>query len=183
MQSLEDCWMLLNRTNPFRPFSPKEGRIALVRSCYVANDGMMTKRIAILGGGTGGTLTANRLRHLFPEQGLEIVVVDQNDDHVYQPGLLFVPFGLTHTDEIVRSRHHQLHRGIEFRQAPIERVDIDTDTVHLGDGTEFTYDVLIVASGCILVEEETEGLTGPGWIGEGIHLLRPRRSHRAAPCT
>ena len=53
----------------------------------------MTKRIVILGGGTGGTLSANRMRHLFPEESLEIVVVDQNDDHVYQPGLLFVPSG------------------------------------------------------------------------------------------
>src|SRR5664280_2299319 len=124
----------------------------------------MTKRIVILGGGTGGTLSANRMRHLFSEEDIEIVVVDQNDDHVYQPGLLFVPFGLAHIDEIVRPRHHQLHRGIEFRQVPIERVDIDTDTVHLGDGSELTYDVLVVASGSILVEEETEGLTGPGWM-------------------
>ena len=124
----------------------------------------MAKRIVILGGGTGGTLSANRLRRLFPPDDVEIVVVDQNDDHVYQPGLLFVPFGLTHTDEIVRPRHHQLHRGIEFRQVPIERVDIVTCTVHLGDGTELTYDVLVVASGSILVKEETEGLTGPGWM-------------------
>ncbi len=124
----------------------------------------MTKRIVILGGGTGGTLSANRMRHLFPTEVIQIVVVDQNDDHVYQPGLLFVPFGLSHTDQIVRSRHHQLHRGIEFRQVPVECVDIDTDTVHLGDGSELTYDVLVVASGSILVEEETEGLTGPGWM-------------------
>ncbi len=82
----------------------------------MTDDGIMTKRIVILGGGTGGTLSANRMRHLFHEDGNEIVVVDQNDDHVYQPGLLFVPFGLSHTDEIVRSRQHQLHRGIEFRQ-------------------------------------------------------------------
>ena len=130
----------------------------------MTHHGIMTKRIVILGGGTGGTLGANRLRRLFPPDDVEIVVVDQNDNHVYQPGLLFVPFGLTHTDEIVRSRHHQLHRGIEFRQVPIERVDIDTDTVHLGDGSELTYDLLVVASGSILVEEETEGLTGPGWM-------------------
>ncbi|HUY67501.1 MAG TPA: FAD/NAD(P)-binding oxidoreductase [Acidimicrobiales bacterium] len=124
----------------------------------------MTKRIVILGGGTGGTLSANRLRRIFPPGDVEIVVVDQNDDHVYQPGLLFVPFGLTHTDEIVRARHHQLHRGIQFRQSPVECVDIDADTVQLGDGTELAYDVLVVASGSILVEEETEGLTGPGWM-------------------
>jgi sulfide:quinone oxidoreductase len=124
----------------------------------------MAKRIVILGGGTGGTLTANRLRRILSTEDAEIVVVDQNDDHVYQPGLLFVPFGLTRTDEIIRPRHHQLHPGIEFRQVPIEHVDIDADTVHLGDGTQVGYDVLVVASGSVLVEEETEGLTGPGWM-------------------
>ena len=124
----------------------------------------MTKRIVILGGGTGGTLSANRLRRTFSTEDAEIVVVDQNDDHVYQPGLLFVPFGLAHTDEIIRPRHHQLHPGIAFRQVPIERVDIDADIVQLGDGTEVGYDVLVVASGSVLVEEETEGLTGPGWM-------------------
>ncbi|MGO9028897.1 MAG: NAD(P)/FAD-dependent oxidoreductase [Acidimicrobiales bacterium] len=124
----------------------------------------MDKRIVFLGGGTGGTLGANRLRRLWPVEDVEIVVVDRNDDHVYQPGLLFVPFGLAHTEEIVRPRHHQLHQGIEFRQVPVERVDIATDTVHLEDGTALGYDVLVVASGSILVEEETEGLTGPGWM-------------------
>jgi sulfide:quinone oxidoreductase len=130
----------------------------------MTHHGIMAKRIVILGGGTGGTLSANRLRRVFPLEDVEIVVVDQNDDHVYQPGLLFVPFGLTHTDEIVRSRRHQLHGDIEFRQIPIERVDIDAETVHLEDGTELSYDVLVVASGSILVKEETEGLTGPGWM-------------------
>ena len=124
----------------------------------------MSKRIVILGGGTGGTLSANRLRRRLSKDDVEIVVVDQNDDHVYQPALLFVPFGLAHTGEITRSRSHQLHHDIEFRQVPIDRVDIGSDTVHLGDGTELGYDVLVVASGSILVEEETEGLTGPGWM-------------------
>ena len=124
----------------------------------------MTKRIVMLGGGTGGTLSANRLRRLYPREDVEIVVVDQNDDHVYQPGLLFVPFGLARAEEIVRSRRHQLHKDIEFRQVSIERVDVDADIVHLEDGTELGYDVLVIATGSILVEEETEGLTGPGWM-------------------
>ena len=50
--------------------------------------------MVILGGGTGGTLTANRLRRLYSETEAEITVVDQDDRHIYQPGLLFVPFGL-----------------------------------------------------------------------------------------
>ncbi len=126
--------------------------------------GGMTKRIVILGGGTGGTLGANRLRRIFSEEDVEIVVVDQNDDHVYQPGLLFVPFGLAHTDEIIRSRRHQIYEGVEFRQVPIQQVDTAGSTVHLADGSELGYDVLVVATGSVLVKEETEGLTGPGWM-------------------
>ena len=55
---------------------------------------MMTNRVVVLGGGTGGTLTANRLRRVSSTAETEITVIDQDDRHVYQPGLLFVPFGL-----------------------------------------------------------------------------------------
>ena len=57
------------------------------------------KRLVILGAGTGGTLAANRLRKTFPISELTIDIVDENDEHVYQPGLLFVPFGLAEPDE------------------------------------------------------------------------------------
>jgi 2-polyprenyl-6-methoxyphenol hydroxylase-like FAD-dependent oxidoreductase len=50
--------------------------------------------IVILGGGTGGTLLANRLRRANRPEAADLVVVDRDDTHVYQPGLLFVPFGL-----------------------------------------------------------------------------------------
>ena len=121
------------------------------------------KRVVILGGGTGGTLTANRLRRALSIHDVEIVVVDQNDDHVYQPGLLFIPFGLARESEIVRSRSHQLHKGIDYRQVEIERVDVVSNQVVLADSTTIDYDVLIVATGSTLNEDETEGLTGPGW--------------------
>ena len=124
----------------------------------------MTHRIVILGGGTGGTLTANRLRREYRTDEADITVVDQDDRHVYQPGLLFVPFGLTHPEDIVRPRRRQLHGGITYHQSPIERVDIDANEVRLSDGSVLAYDVLVVATGAVLVPEETEGLTGPGWM-------------------
>lgn len=124
----------------------------------------MTTRAVILGGGTGGTLTANRLRRRFTEREMTITVVDQDDRHVYQPGLLFVPFAMTHVNDIVRSRVRQLHRGIDFLQDSIDRVDIAAREVHLAGGTVIGYDVLVVATGAILDVDETEGLTGPGWM-------------------
>ena len=124
----------------------------------------MTSRILILGGGTGGTLLANRLLRRLPPSTATITVVDQDDRHVYQPGLLFVPFGMARPDKLVRSRKRQLADGITWRHATVERVDLERDEVVLGDAETLGYDVLVVASGATLVPEETEGLTGPGWM-------------------
>jgi sulfide:quinone oxidoreductase len=121
------------------------------------------KRIIILGGGTGGTLVANRLRRVYRPEAVEIVVVDRDDDHVYQPGLLFVPFGRADVRRITRPRWRQLRSGIIYCQASVDHVDVEHDRVHFGAGHSLDYDVLIVATGARLLPEETEGLTGPGW--------------------
>jgi sulfide:quinone oxidoreductase len=135
--------------------------------------GGMTHRIVILGGGTGGTLSANRLRRLYSGEDAEITVVDQDDRHVYQPGLLFVPFGLTHPEDIVRPRGRQLHDGIAYVQSAIDRVDIEARQVHLDDDSVVDYDVLVVATGAVLVPEETDGLTGPGWMDKMFTFYSP----------
>src|SRR4029450_1080321 len=114
---------------------------------------MTRKQIVILGGGTGGTMTANRLRRRFEHDETEIHVVDRDDRHVYQPGLLFVPFGLAHVDEIVRPRRRQLRNGVVFHQNEVAEVWIDRDEVLLDDGTVLPYDVLVVASGVRLHTE------------------------------
>ena len=123
----------------------------------------VSRRVIILGGGTGGTLVANRLRRIFDADEVEILVVDQDDRHIYQPGLLFVPFGLAQPEDIVRPRARQLHHDISFVEAAIDRVETQTNQVHLVGGKILDYDVLVVASGAVLAPEETEGLTGPGW--------------------
>jgi sulfide:quinone oxidoreductase len=130
----------------------------------VTGNASAQQRLVILGAGTGGTLAANRLRKKFKKDQLRIDIVDQDNQHVYQPGLLFVPFGLTEPDEIVRKRDKQLHKGINYHQSAIDSVDIEADSVTLEDGTVLGYDVLLVATGARLQPEETEGLTGPGWL-------------------
>jgi sulfide:quinone oxidoreductase len=108
-------------------------------------------------------MTANRLCRRFDADEAEIHVVDRDDRHVYQPGLLFVPFGLAHVDEIVRPRRRQLRNGIVFHENEVQAVRVDRDEVLLDDGVVLPYDALVVASGARLQPEETEGLTGPGW--------------------
>jgi sulfide:quinone oxidoreductase len=131
------------------------------------------KRIVILGGGTGGTITANRLRRRFDADEAEIHVVDRDDRHVYQPGLLFVPFGLAQLDEIVRPRRRQLRGGIVFHETEIESVQLEEERVRLADGTVLDYDVLVVSTGVRLQPEETEGLSGEGWNERAFTFYTP----------
>jgi sulfide:quinone oxidoreductase len=131
------------------------------------------KRIVILGGGTGGTLVANRLRRAMDPRTAEILVVDRDCDHVYQPGLLFVPFGLADVRRITRPRWRQLRSGISFCRAGIDWVDAGNDRVYLQGGPALDYDVLIVATGARLLPEETDGLTGPGWQQDVFTFYTP----------
>ena len=133
----------------------------------------MMQRIVILGGGTGGTLVANRLRRAYSVGEAAIFVVDQDDRHVYQPGLLFVPFGLTHIEDIVRDRGHQLHKGIEYIISAIDHVDVTSNQVFLFNGNELAYDVLVIATGATLQPEQTDGMTGPGWMEKVFTFYSP----------
>jgi sulfide:quinone oxidoreductase len=84
------------------------------------------KRILILGAGTAGTIMANRLRKLYKREmkagSMEITIVDQDDRHVYQPGLLFVPFGIYSPEDCVRPRRPQVKGGVRYVTGAIDRV-------------------------------------------------------------
>jgi sulfide:quinone oxidoreductase len=121
------------------------------------------RQIVILGGGTGGTTVANRLRRRLSDDQAEIHVVDRDNRHVYQPGLLFVPFGLAQVDDLTRSRQRQLASGVRFHEREVDHVDLTGQEVRLDDGTLLRYDVLVVATGAHLQPGETVGLTDAGW--------------------
>ena len=125
------------------------------------------RRIVILGGGTGGTIMANRLARRYSDEiragGIEITVVDEDDVHVYQPGLLFLPFGMYDADDIVKPRGKQLPSSAHYVQARVAQVDSAQSRVLLENGLAIPYDVLIIATGTRTAPEETEGMTGPGW--------------------
>ncbi|HEX9105150.1 MAG TPA: FAD-dependent oxidoreductase [Polyangia bacterium] len=124
------------------------------------------KRILILGGGTAGTMMANRLVRALPDW--RITVVDRDDAHIYQPGLLFLPFDAYRAEEIVRPRRKLLDSGVEVQLGEIDRIAPDEQCVHLQGGARIDYDLLVVATGSRILPEETEGLTGPGWMRDAF---------------
>lgn len=121
------------------------------------------KRIVILGAGTGGTMMANRLVRALPDDAWRVTVVDRDDLHVYQPGLLLLPFDQYRRDDIVRRRKNLLDPRVELRLGEIDRVDPSACTVAMEGGDRLSYDVLVIATGSRILPEATPGLTGPGW--------------------
>ena len=114
-------------------------------------------KIVILGAGTGGTAIANKLRKILSRDKWEITVIDRDDNHVYQPGLLFVPFGLCTVNSLIRSRKKYLSSGINFVIDPIRRIDHENNRIET-EGGRFDYDWLIIGTGCRLAPEENQGL-------------------------
>ncbi len=123
------------------------------------------KHLIILGAGTAGTLMAHKLRRSLSPSEWHLTLIDRDTRHLYQPGLLFVPFGGMPIERVARDRHETLPEGVTLNLSGVERLSPETREVLLGDGTRLTWEVLIVATGARLAPEETPGLTGPGWYG------------------
>ena len=121
----------------------------------------MGKNLVILGAGCAGTMVANKLRRRLHRDEWTITIIDKDDRHVYQPGLLFIPFGIYQPEEIVRSRSEFIARDIRFVIDEINHVDTEKQRVETMAGS-YPYDQLIVATGVELAPGEIPGLM-EGW--------------------
>ncbi len=119
------------------------------------------KKLVILGAGCAGTMVANKLRRKLDREEWAITVIDKDDRHVYQPGLLFIPFGVYKAEDIVRSRSEFISKGINFVVDEIVAVDTDKKVVETTAGS-YEYDKIIVSTGVDIAPEEIPGMMD-GW--------------------
>jgi sulfide:quinone oxidoreductase len=123
----------------------------------------MMRKLVVLGAGTAGTMAANKLRKRLDHDEWTVTVVDQDDEHHYQPGYLFIPFGTYAREDVVRSRHHFLADGIDLVLGEIDLVEPEADVVRLVDGRELSYDYLVIATGTTPRPDQTPGMLGAEW--------------------
>ncbi|MGN6575290.1 MAG: type III sulfide quinone reductase, selenoprotein subtype [Nocardioides sp.] len=121
------------------------------------------RKLVILGSGTAGTMIANKLRHRLDRHEWTITVVDRNDEHHYQPGYLFLPFGSYTRDQVVRSRHAFLTDGVDFVIGTVDKVEPEHNTVLLEGGRRIEYDELVIASGTTPRPDQTPGMLDSEW--------------------
>ena len=122
------------------------------------------KKILILGAGTAGTMLANKLSHELNQSEWKITIVDQNEVHYYQPGFLFIPFGIYGENDVVKPKRDYIPAEVEMILSEIELIEPEHNRVRLvKNGCILNYDYLLIATGTHPVPEETPGLTESGW--------------------
>jgi sulfide:quinone oxidoreductase len=121
------------------------------------------ERILILGGGVGGTLTANllakRLRPRLKSGEVTITVVDQTGEHVYQPGFMYIAMGGERAANLQRPERGLLDPRISLIVGEVDKVDESARIVRLTDGERLAYDYLVLATGSRIVPETIDHFT------------------------
>ncbi|ELY66349.1 NAD(P)/FAD-dependent oxidoreductase [Natrinema versiforme] len=125
-------------------------------------------RIAIVGGGTGGTVLANQLASELQteiEDGeVEVRLITADPNHVYKPTFLYVPFGKKTVDDAKRPIEELVDRRVTLTIDEVTDVSTDRNRLSLADRTtSLRYDQLVLATGANLEPEAVPGLA------EGAH--------------
>lgn len=122
------------------------------------------KKLVVLGAGTAGTMVVNRLRRLLDAAEWQITVVDQNETHYYQPGFLFLPFGMYQSRDVIKPKRDFIPAGVEMIVSPIQVIDAANNTVTLvKDRRVLAYDFLVIATGAQIRPDQTPGLDEHEW--------------------
>jgi NADH dehydrogenase len=114
-----------------------------------------TPHVAIVGAGFGGLGVAEQLDHV----PVEVTLIDQHNYHTFQPLLYQVATSLLNAEDVgapVRSlfRHQD---NVTFRMATVTGVDMPGHKIQLKDGTQISYDYLVLAGGTTVNYFNTPG--------------------------
>jgi len=121
------------------------------------------KKLVILGAGTAGTMMINKLEPVLDPSEWQITIVDENQTHYYQPGFLFIPFGIYTEKDVTKPKRDFLPPGVDVVFSKLNVIEPDKNRVRLADGKMLDYDFLIIATGTRIHPEETEGMVDGGW--------------------
>lgn len=115
------------------------------------------KKILILGSGAGGTMVAAKLRKELNPREWKITIIDNDEMHHYQPGWLFIPFGIYTAEDCMKPKREFIPQGVNFILDEVVGVHTDKQEVECKKG-KYEYDWLVIATGCRIAPEELEGL-------------------------
>ncbi|MFB7882369.1 NAD(P)/FAD-dependent oxidoreductase [Brevundimonas diminuta] len=126
----------------------------------------MTKHILVVGGGIGGTMTANSLvAKLYPEIAsgkVKVTMLSDSPWHYYKPAFMYVAFDMFFNEELRRKQRSLLRPEIDFRVDKVVHFDFAGSRVKTQSGQVIGYDYIVVSTGCLPAPERIPGLKEGG---------------------
>ena len=120
------------------------------------------RKIIILGSGAGGTVVANMLRKELLESEWEITIIDRKEQHHYQAGYLFIPFGVYSESDVIKPKNEFIPKSVDFVLDNVVKIDTNERRVETEKGDRYDYDWLVIATGCDIAPGEIDGMMD-GW--------------------
>jgi len=112
--------------------------------------------VVIVGGGTAGIATASSL--LRRRADLDIVIVEPQENHFYQPGWTLVGGGIFTQQQTTRPTGRVMPKQVTWIRSAVAEFDPKANQVVLEDGERIGYRILVAAPGLKLDWERIEGL-------------------------
>ncbi len=119
--------------------------------------------IVVVGGGSGGTLSANllakQLSSAIHSGKARVHLVSGSKLHIFQPGYLHVAFTGQDPKELLRDEDDLVNRDIHLIGEDADRIDLKTQAVTLKSGQQLHYDYIIIATGSVANPKAIPGLS------------------------
>ncbi|AHJ12898.1 NAD(P)/FAD-dependent oxidoreductase [Sulfurospirillum multivorans] len=124
-----------------------------------ASSSNATGKIVIVGGGLAGVATAAKLTNRLANP--DITLIEPNPQSVsYQPGQTLIAAGVWEKSDITYETANFIPKGVKWIKDSVVSFDPQNNKVKTADGTEISYDYLVVAMGLTLNFGAIKGLEG-----------------------
>ncbi len=121
---------------------------------------MANNKVLLLGGNFAGLTAALSVKHELRDD-VDVTVVSKSDRFLFNPSLIWVPFGKRKTRDIVFPLRRTFERhGVDFVHGEATKIDLAVQQVETSRGT-YDYDYLVIATGYLNEFDVVPGL-GPG---------------------
>ncbi|MGC8685727.1 MAG: FAD-dependent oxidoreductase, partial [bacterium] len=112
---------------------------------------MAIQKIVILGGGVGGTMVANilgrRLKTKILAKSVEITLITDQMDHIYQPGFLFIATDQATPERFYRTQNEVTTKNVKLVIDKAVSIDREKRMITTQSGSQISYDYLVIATG------------------------------------
>lgn len=112
-------------------------------------------QVLIVGGGTGGIMTAAQLKR--KDKNLRVAIIEPREEHWYQPAWTLVGAGTYDFEKTIRPESTMIPEGVSWIKDSVTRFQPNENRLTTQSGKVISYDYLVISAG---IQNDIEALPG-----------------------